>query len=85
MRLRSNYLMWFICEKKKTFDVTLSRQEGSTMRPLANAQWDWLASIFHTGLFLSFGGLVCGDPISNCPLDRVLTYKTLIYLLNCNF
>ena len=33
-------------------------------------------------LFLTFGGPVCADRISNCPLDRVLTYKTLIYLLN---
>ena len=33
-------------------------------------------------LFLSFGGPVCADRISNCPLDRVLTYKNLIYLLN---
>ena len=33
-------------------------------------------------LFLLFGGLVCTHQISNCPLDRVLTYKNLIYLLN---
>ena len=33
-------------------------------------------------LFLAFGGLVCADRISNCPLDRVLTFKNLIYLLN---
>ena len=33
-------------------------------------------------LFLSFGGPVCADRISNCPFDRVLTYKNLIYLLN---
>ena len=33
-------------------------------------------------LFLTFGGPVCADRISNCPLDRVLTYKNLIYLLN---
>ena len=33
-------------------------------------------------LFLAFGGPVCADWISNCPLDRVLTYKNLIYLLN---
>ena len=33
-------------------------------------------------LFLAFGGPVCADQISNCPLDRVLTYKNLIYLLN---
>ena len=25
------------------------------------------------------------EPISNCPLDRVLTYKTLIYLLKLQF
>ena len=33
-------------------------------------------------LFLVFGGPVCADWISNCPLDRVLTCKNLIYLLN---
>ena len=33
-------------------------------------------------LFLSFGGPVFADRISNCPWDRVLTYKNLIYLLN---
>ena len=33
-------------------------------------------------LFLTFSGPVCTDRISNCPLDRVLTYKNLIYLLN---
>ena len=33
-------------------------------------------------LFLSFGRPVYADRISNCPLDRVLTYKNLIYLLN---
>ena len=32
--------------------------------------------------FLLFGGPACADQISNCPLDRVLTYKNLIYLLN---
>ena len=31
---------------------------------------------------LCFHWLVCADRISNCPLDRVLTYKNLIYLLN---
>ena len=35
--------------------------------------------------FLMFGGPVCADRISNCPLDRVLTYKNLIYLLNLQF
>ena len=36
-------------------------------------------------LFLAFGGPVCADQISYCPLDRVLTYKNLIYLLNLQF
>ena len=36
-------------------------------------------------LFLVFGGPVCADRISNCPLDRVLTYKNLIYLLNLQY
>ena len=36
-------------------------------------------------LFLAFGRPVCADRISNCPLDRVLTYKNLIYLLNLQF
>ena len=36
-------------------------------------------------LFLAFGGPVCADRISYCPLDRVLTYKNLIYLLNLQF
>ena len=50
---------------------------------LANAQyWDRPAGGNTGRLFLVFGGLVCADRISNCPLDRVLTYKNLIYLLN---
>ena len=36
-------------------------------------------------LFLAFGGPVCADRLSYCPLDRVLTYKNLIYLLNLQF
>ena len=36
-------------------------------------------------LFLAFGGPVYADRISNCPLDRVLTYKNLTYLLNLQF
>ena len=56
------------------------------MRHLANAQyWDWPASGDTGRLFLAFGGPVCADRISNCPLDRVLTYKNLIYLLNLQF
>ena len=47
--------------------------------------WDRPA-VGNTGrLFLAFGGPVCTDRISNCPLDRVLTYKNLIYLLNLQF
>ena len=42
---------------------------------------DWPASGNTGRLFLTFGGPVCTDRISNCPLDRVLTYN-LIYLLN---
>ena len=61
----------------------LSRQEVNTMRHLANAQyWDRPAGGNTGRLFLAFGGPVCADQISNCPLDRVLTYKNLIYLLN---
>ena len=61
----------------------LSRQEVNTMRHLANAQyWDRPAGGNTGRLFLAFGGPVCADRISNCPLDRVLTYKNLIYLLN---
>ena len=51
---------------------------------LANAQyWDRPAGGNTGHLFLTFGGRVCADQISNCPLDRVLTYKNLIYLF-CN-
>ena len=56
------------------------------MRHLANAQyWDRPAGGNTGRLFLVFGGPVCADRISNCPLDRVLTYKNLIYLLNLQF
>ena len=61
----------------------LFRQEGSTRRHLGSAQyWDRPAGGNSGRLFLAFGGPVCADRISNCPLDRVLTYKNLIYLLN---
>ena len=64
----------------------LSRQEVNTMRHLANAQyWDRPAGGNTGRLFLAFGGPVCADRFSNCPLDRVLTYKNLIYLLNLHF
>ena len=32
-------------------------------------------------LFLTFGGLVCADRISNCPLDRVLTYLLIKFAI----
>ena len=52
-------------------------------RHLVSAQyWDRPAGGNTGRLFLAFGGPVCADRISNCPLDRVLTYKNLIYLLN---
>ena len=56
------------------------------MRHLANAQyWDRPAGGNTGRLFLAFGGPICADRISICPLDRVLTYKNLIYLLNLQF
>ena len=41
----------------------------------------------HLGSAQYYGPTVvdCADRISNCPLDRVLTYKNLIYLLNLQF
>ena len=35
---------------------------------------DWPAGENTGCLFLTFSGPVCADRISNCPLDRVLTY-----------
>ena len=60
----------------------LSSQEGSTIRQLASAQyWTGLA-VGNTGrLFLTFVVPVYTDRISNCPLDRVLTYKNLNLLI----
>ena len=56
------------------------------MRHLANEQyWDRPAGGNTGRLFLAFVGPVCADRFSNCPLDRVLTYKNLIYLLNLQF
>ena len=60
-------------QRKSCYDITLSRQEGSMIRYLANAQ------PFETqDVLLSFGGPVCADRISDCPLGRVLTYKNLL-------
>ena len=73
-------------QRKRCYDVTLSRQEGSTTRHLASVQhWTGLAGGNTGRLFLTFGGPVCTARISYCPLDRVLTYKNLIYLLNLQF
>ena len=64
----------------------LSRQEGSMGHHLVYAQyWDWAAQGNTGQLFLSFGGPVCANRSSGCPLGRVLTYKNLIYLLNLQF
>ena len=50
----------------------LSRQEGSMMRHLTSAQyWNGLAGGNTGRLLLTFGGPVCADQISNCPLDRM--------------
>ena len=43
---------------------------------------DWLVGGNTGHVFLTVGGPVCAHRISICPLDRVLTYKNLIYLLN---
>ena len=64
----------------------MSRKQGSTIRTLRErSRTDQLVCALCTHierLFLLFGGPVCADRISNCPLERVLTYKNLIYLLN---
>ena len=36
-------------------------------------------------LFLTFGGRSAPTGLAYCPLDRVLTYKNLIYLLNLQY
>ena len=56
------------------------------MRHLTNAlSWPALPVLYTGRLFLTFGGTGRADRESNCPLDRVLTYKNLIYLLNLQF
>ena len=61
------------CLDKRKYDTPSGECTGATDRPAGG----------DTGrLFLTFGGPVCADRISYCPLDRVLTYKNLIYLLN---
>ena len=66
--------------EKRCYDVTLSRQEGSTMRHLASAQeWDWPAGGNTGRLFLTFGGPVCADWISNCPLSELVNKITKIF------
>ena len=59
-------------KRKRCYDVTLSRQEGSTTRHLASAQyWTGLAGGDTGRLFLTFGGPVHADRMSYCPLDRM--------------
>ena len=59
-------------KRKRCYDATLSRQEGSMTRHLASAQyWTGLAGGNTGRLFLTFGGPVCADRISYCPLDRM--------------
>ena len=59
-------------KRKRCYDVTLSRQEGSMTRHLASAQyWAGLAGGDTGRLFLTFGGPVRADRISYCPLDRM--------------
>ena len=61
------------CLDRKEVRGAIWRVHSTTDRPASG----------NTGrLFLAFGGPVCADRISYCPLDRVLTYKNLIYLLN---
>ena len=63
----------------------MSKQEGSTTRHLTSAQyWAGLADGNTGRLFLTFGGPVRAD-WRYCPLDRVLTYKNLIYLFFLDF
>ena len=53
------------------------------MRHLVSVQyWDRPAGENRGRLFLRFGGPACADRISNCLLDKILTYTNLIYLLN---
>ena len=64
------------CLDRKEVRGAIWRVHSTTDRPAGG----------NTGrLFLAFGGPVCANRISNCPLDRVLTYKNLIYLLNLQF
>ena len=76
-------------QRKRCYDVTLSRQEGSTARHLASAQyWTGLAGGNTGRLFLTFGGPVCADRISYCPLDRVTkmpNFQPTGYLRNVLF
>ena len=46
---------------------------------------DWPAGGNTGRLFLAFGGRSAPTGLAYCPLDRVLTYKNLIYLLNLQF
>ena len=62
-------------------DTMTSHCLGRKECTVVNAQWDRSIGENTGRIFLSFGGPVCANQISNCPLDRVLTYQILIYLL----
>ena len=57
-------------KRKRCYDVTLSIHEGSKM-PGKCTVLDWRFNGKTGWPFLSFGGPVCSDRISNCPLDRM--------------
>ena len=65
----------------------LSRQEGSTTRHLGSALVLWTGQPVETQdvFFRCLVGRSAPTGLANCPLDRVLTYKNLVYLLNFQF
>ena len=69
-------------EKDAMTSRCLDRRKYDTPSGECTSATDRLAGGNTGRLFLTFGGPVCADRISYCPLDRVLTYKNLIYLLN---
>ena len=75
-------------QQKRCYDVMLSRQEGSMMRHLANAHSvTGPADIIYRTSFSGVWRDRSRRPVKQLSLllDRVLTYKNLIYLLNLQF
>ena len=73
-------------QRKRCYDVMLSIQERGSTHHLASAlvlgpagRWK------HRTSFSDVWRAGRADRNSICPLDRVLTYKNLIYLLNLQF